>query len=371
MSTAARVVLGALTGALALSVTACGSKDEAPKAERRAKSGTGDKAPAAVAVDASGLRTKAAAFFSSPPAEASPKAYAMSDALVNLGRTLYYDKRLSKNHDVSCNSCHDLANYGVDGEPTSPGHKGQRGDRNSPTVYNAAFHITQFWDGRAADVEAQAKGPVLNPIEMAMPSEEVVVATLGSIPGYQEMFKAAFPDSGITYDNMATAIGAFERRLVTPSAFDKFLAGDDKALDDKALRGLQAFLDTGCTQCHTGPALGGTMYQKLGAVKPYDTKDVGRFALTNNEADRHVFKVPSLRNVAKTGPWMHDGSIADLGQMVEIMAKHQTTKGTLSTDEKTHLLAFLDSLTGELPADYIKAPALPESGPETPKPDPT
>lgn len=349
----------------------CGSKEE-PKRERRAKQGISSSTDATQkALDPASVRKQAKAYFSTPPSEATPKAYAMSDEKIALGRALYFDKRLSKNHDVSCNSCHDLANFGVDGAPTSSGHKGQKGDRNSPTVYNAAFHLAQFWDGRAADVEAQAKGPVLNPIEMAMPSEDVVVATLASIPGYQEQFKAAFPDSGITYDNMATAIGAFERRLVTPGPFDAFLAGDDTSLSPTALRGLQLFMDTGCIQCHTGPALGGTMYQKLGAVKPYDTKDVGRFAVTNNEADRHSFKVPTLRNIAKTGPWLHDGSITDLGQMVEIMARHQTTKGELSAAEKASLLAFLDSLTGTIPEAYVKAPTLPESGPSTPKPDPT
>ncbi len=361
----------ALFGAVVLSVGGCGSKDDAPT-QRRAKQGVSTSSSTATqkALDPASVRKQALTYFATPPAEATPKSYAMSEEKVALGRSLYFDPRLSKNHDVSCNTCHDLAKYGVDGEPTSPGHKGQRGDRNSPTVYNAAFHLAQFWDGRAADVEAQAKGPVLNPIEMAMPSEDAVVATLASIPGYQEQFKKAFPESGITYDNMATAIGAFERRLVTPSPFDDFLAGNDAGINDGALRGLQIFMDTGCIQCHTGPALGGTMYQKLGAVKPYDTKDVGRFALTKNEADRHSFKVPTLRNVAKTGPWLHDGSIVTLENVVEIMAEHQTTKGTLSATEKTAILAFLDSLTGELPAAYIKAPQLPESGPTTPKPDP-
>lgn len=360
-----------LLSVVALSVVGCGSKDE-PKRERRAKKGVQSSSVATQkALDPAAVRRQALAYFSTPPTEATPKAYTMSEEKISLGRTLYFDKRLSKNHDVSCNTCHDLANYGVDGEPTSPGHKGQRGDRNSPTVYNAAFHISQFWDGRAADVEAQAKGPVLNPIEMAMPSEDVVVATLASIPGYQEQFKSAFPESGISFDNMATAIGAFERRLITPSSFDDFLAGDDEGLEPEALRGLQLFIDTGCTQCHTGPALGGTMYQKLGAVKPYDTKDEGRFALTKNETDRYSFKVPGLRNIAKTGPWLHDGSINELGKVIEIMAEHQTTKGSLAPTEKKYLLAFLESLTGRLPNEYIKAPTLPKSGPTTPKPDPS
>ena len=183
-----------------------------------------------------------------------------------------------RNHDIACNSCHPLSGFGADGEATSPGHQGQRGDRNSPTSLNAALHIAQFWDGRAADVEEQAKGPILNPVEMAMPSEAAVVAMLKSIPDYPGLFAAAFPDSAedaVTYDHMATAIGAFERGLVTPGPFDDFLGGDYTALSPDAQKGLELFLDVGCIACHVGPAVGGGMHQKLGLIEPYETRGHG------------------------------------------------------------------------------------------------
>jgi cytochrome c peroxidase len=296
----------------------------------------------------------------------------VTEQKIALGRLLYYDARLSKNHDISCNSCHMLDRYGVDGKPTSPGHRGQLGERNSPTVYNAALHVAQFWDGRANDVEEQAKGPVLNPVEMAMPSEEATVAVLQSIPGYRPLFRAAFPgdDPAISYDNMAKAIGAFERRLLTPSAFDAFLAGDDGVFTDTQLEGLQTFIDVGCVTCHLGPAIGGIHYRKLGLVKPYGTDDVGRFQVTGNEADRQVFKVPSLRNVTQTAPYFHDGSIEKLEDAIRIMGEHQLGR-TLSKQEIASIRTFLRSLTGSVDPRYIAKPKLPESGPETPGPDPT
>jgi cytochrome c peroxidase len=291
---------------------------------------------------------------------------------VELGRMLYFDTRLSKNHDVSCNSCHDLGKYGVDNKATSPGHRKQLGARNSPTVYNAGAHIAQFWDGRAATIEDQAKGPVLNPVEMAMPSEARVVETLKSIPGYVTAFQKAFPGSqdAVTYDNMARAIGAFERQLVTPSRFDKFLGGDADALTDAEKVGLQKFLEQGCQTCHSGPAVGGGSFQKLGLVKPYPSKDQGRFEHTKNEADRMQFRVPSLRNIAKTGPYFHDGSVKDLPTAVRLMADHQFGRPISDGDVKS-IVTFLNVLTGELPRQYIARPKLPASGPKTPRPDPT
>ncbi|MCA9634875.1 MAG: c-type cytochrome, partial [Myxococcales bacterium] len=256
---------------------------------------------------------------------------------------------------------------------TSPGHKGQRGDRNSPTVLNAATHFVQFWDGRAADVEEQALGPILNPVEMAMPSEDAVLKVLKSIPGYADMFAAAFPGEGdpITYKNVGLAIGAFERGLITPSPFDDFLKGNVTALPPDALRGLQLFIDAGCTNCHTGPNLGGTMYQKLGSVKEYKTEDEGRFKITNNEADKHSFKVPGLRNVTRTSPYLHDGSAATLDDVLNIMAEYQTAKGKLDDDERRYLHAFLETLNGTVDEEYVRKPELPESGPKTPAPDPS
>jgi cytochrome c peroxidase len=347
----------ALVLSLALFVMSCaGTKEVAETPD-----------PAAVA-----LAERAAALFGVLPEAVPNPENVGSPARIDLGRMLYYDKRLSKNHDVACNSCHLLDAYGVDGEVTSPGHRGQRGGRNSPTVYNAALHISQFWDGREPDVEAQAKGPVLNPVEMAAPSEAFIVGVLTSIPGYVSAFGAAFPEDepSLSYDNMARAIGAFERRLMTPGRLDDFMAGDWKALDETERRGLTTFLSVGCNSCHTGSALGGRLYRKLGFVFPYETEDIGREAITGNPADRHAFKVPSLRNIAKTGPYLHDGSIVDLSEVVRIMGYHQIGL-KLEDGQIADLVAFLGSLTGEWNAEYIAEPALPESGPDTPAPDPS
>ncbi len=328
---------------------------------------------AVAAVAATGdLAKQASQIFGVLPDEAPNPANPDSDAKVELGRVLYFDARLSKNHDISCNSCHQLDNFGVDNEATSPGHKGQRGGRNSPTTLNAALHIAQFWDGRAVDVEEQAKGPVLNPIEMSMPDEATVETTLRSIPGYAPMFAAAFPgeDEPITFDNMALAIGAFERRLLTPSSFDRFMQGDAGALSAEQKAGLDTFISTGCVSCHMGPAVGGGMYQKLGLVKPYETEDTGRFEVTGNEADKFFFKVPSLRNVTETAPYFHDGSVKSLSEAVRLMARHQLGR-ELDDEQISSILAFLTSLKGTVDPELAAAPNLPESGPETPKPDPS
>jgi cytochrome c peroxidase len=258
----------------------------------------------------------------------------------------------------------------VDNEPTSDGHKGQKGDRNSPTVYNAAGHFVQFWDGRAANVEEQAKGPVLNPVEMAMPGEKQVVAVLKSMPDYVAAFKKAFPEDKdpVTYDNMAKAIGAFERKLVTPARWDKFLGGDQTALTDEEKTGFNAFVAAGCQTCHAGTLLGGNLYQKLGAAKPYpDASDPGRAKVTKADSDKMFFKVPSLRNVEKTGPYFHNGKLTTLDQAVTHMAEYQLGKQLAEADIKS-ILIFLNALTGEIPSEYIKEPALPKSTEKTPKP---
>lgn len=299
------------------------------------------------------------------------KAAGPVEARVVLGRMLYYDQRLSKSQTISCNSCHDLANFGVDGEPTSEGFHGQRGDRNSPTVYNAAAHFVQFWDGRAADVEAQAKGPILNPVEMAMPSEKNVVLVLESMPEYAAAFQRAFPDEKkpITYDNMALAIGAFERGLLTPSRWDRFLNGDKAALTSEEQAGLHAFVAAGCPACHAGALLGANLFQKLGAMKTYpDASDLGRYKVTKSESDKMMFKVPSLRNVAKTGPYFHTGRVATLDQAITQMADYQLDK-RLSGSDISSIVVFLKALTGNVPVEYIQKPALPRSTPRTPKPE--
>jgi cytochrome c peroxidase len=297
---------------------------------------------------------------------------ALSNDAVALGKQLYFDARLSKNQDISCNSCHGLETYGVDNKPTSPGHKGQLGARNSPTVYNAALHSHQFWDGRAKDVEAQALGPILNPVEMAMKDEAAVLAVLRSIPEYQASFKKAFPadKEPLSYANVGKAIGAFERTLVTPSRWDKYLAGDDDALTSAERAGLAKFLDVGCNSCHIGAGVGGRDFKKLGQAKawPTELKDNGRFDATKDAADKHFFKVPSLRNVAKTAPYFHDGSVKTLDEAVKLMAAHQLGKD-LSADDVASIVKFLESLTGELPK--VEKPELPKSTAKTPKADPT
>ncbi len=295
------------------------------------------------------------------PAEMASGANPLTKAKVDLGRMLFYDPRLSKDRDVSCNSCHDLANYGVDGKPVSTGHTGQKGNRNSPTVYHAAGHIAQFWDGRAADVEEQAKGPVLNPVEMAMASEKEVTEALRGIPGYAAPFRAAFPGEAqpVTFDNMAKAIGAFERKLVTPARWDRFLAGDHAAITEFERLGHHEFMHGGCATCHNGAFVGGRAFQKLGAEKPWPVEtDLGRYGLTKLASDRMVFKVPSLRNVEKTGPYFHDGGVATLEEAVRLMAKHQLNT-TLVPEQEKMIVAWLKTLTGEIPRDYIKAPKLP------------
>ena len=313
------------------------------------------------------------AMFAPLPSRFDTPANPATPEKIALGRMLYFDPRLSKAQDLSCASCHALDRGGADAERFSKGHLGKLGGRNAPTVFNAAGQIAQFWDGRAPTVEEQAKGPVLNPVEMAMPDPAYVLTVLHSIPGYVTAFQAAFPGEKdpITYDNFGRAVGAFERGLVTPTRFDELLAGKDDALDATEKAGLALFLSTGCTTCHQGPLVGGSMYMKLGLVEPYaNTADQGRFAVTKQDADRMFFKVPSLRNVADTPPYFHDGSIADLPTAVKTMARLQLGK-QLSDDDTASIVTFLRALSGKPAADYIAPPKLPPSGPKTPKPDRT
>jgi cytochrome c peroxidase len=307
-----------------------------------------------------------------PLPEALPvKTGGVEEQRVLLGRMLYYDARLSKSQTISCNNCHKLDAYGVDNEPTSEGYRNQRGDRNSPTVYNAAAHFVQFWDGRAADVEAQAKGPILNPVEMAMASDKQVVAVLKSMPEYVGAFRRAFPKEKdpVTFDNAANAIGTFERKLLTPARWDNFLKGDPAALTPDEQAGFNVFYETGCETCHAGALVGGNLYQKLGNVKPYpDTTDPGRFKVTKDDGDRMIFKVPSLRNVEKTGPYFHNGKVRKLGDAVRQMAEYQLGK-KLSPEEVASIVSYLHSLTGVVPAEFIKPPVLPQSTANTPKPE--
>ena len=297
----------------------------------------------------------------------------LTQAKIDLGRQLFFDPRLSKNQKISCNTCHLLDHYGVDGLPTSVGHRGQHGTRNSPTVYNAAGFFAQFWDGRADTVEQQATGPILNPVEMALASPDQAVKVLNSIPEYREAFKKSFPAEGnpVTFNNAAHAIGAFERRLITPSRWDEYLRGKQDALTVPELEGLKLFTNIGCMVCHTGEFVGGAMFQKVGIVEEWpDQRDQGRFVVTKQETDRMMFKVPTLRNVAKTAPYFHDGSVGTLDAAVRRMGRYQLGL-TLSDQETSSIVTWLGSLTGELPLEYIKTPELPPSTPETPTSDPT
>lgn len=290
-----------------------------------------------------------------------PEAADHNTPLARLGKQLYFETALSINRELSCNSCHPVDRYGVDNLPTSPGHEGKTGDRNSPTVYNAYFHVAQFWDGRAKDLVEQAKGPILNPVEMGMPDERMAVKRISAKKEYQQLFVAAFPGSEnpISYDHMALAIAEFEKTLRTPAPFDAFVAGELSALNSRQLRGLKTFMESGCTTCHLGPGLGGNLFQKFGLVKgPYwvftDSRlhDRGKAEVSGNAAEEFVFKVPSLRNVEKTGPYFHDGSVAGLERAVHVMGITQLGR-ELTEDEVKDIAAFLQSLTGEIPAHAL------------------
>ncbi len=324
-------------------------------------------APALCAIDISADRLRP---FAPLPAVANSATNPITEDKVALGRMLYFEPRLSRSQTLSCNSCHDLAKYGVDAEPTSTGFRGQHGARNAPTVYNAAAHFVQFWDGRAADVEAQAKGPMMNPVEMAMPSEKHVVELLNSIPEYGTLFRKAFPGSDpVTLDHAAAAIGAFERKLMTPSRWDAFLNGDASALSDAEKSGFIKFSDAGCPACHNGPLLGGNSYKKLGVAKRWpDGKDRGRATISKDSGDKFVFKVPSLRNIAKTGPYFHNGSVPALDSAITTMAEYQLGR-RLSAEDVKSIATWMDTLTGQLPAEYITPPQLPPSTAKTPRPE--
>ncbi|MBI4715627.1 MAG: cytochrome-c peroxidase [Nitrospirae bacterium] len=283
------------------------------------------------------------AFFQPLPDAAGNPDNPLNDSKIALGKMLFLDGRLSKSGFISCNSCHNLATGGVDNLPTSIGHGWQLGPRNAPTVLNAALHFTQFWDGRAKDVEEQAQGPVLNPKEMAA-TKELVLDRIKSIPEYVALFSKAFPGEKepLTYENIAKAIAAFERTLLTPSRFDRFLKGDDKALTADEKKGLKLVVDKGCIACHRGPLMGGNSFQKL----ELGDSDMGRFEATKNDAEKKFFKVPTWRNVALTYPYFHDGSVWTLEEAVRIMGEKQL-KIQLADQEVADITAFLKSLTGE------------------------
>lgn len=295
-------------------------------------------------------------------------------AKIELGAMLYFDPRLSESHTIACNSCHQIGLGGTDGMGTSLGHRWQKGGRNAPTVLNAVFNVAQFWDGRAKDLEAQAGGPMANPIEMAT-THPHVIEMLKKIPGYKTKFEAAFPgdNAPIIIGNVTKAIAVFEATLTTPNApFDKYLKGEEKALDADQKAGLRLFIDKGCAGCHDGVNIGGARYAQFGVVEKPNAEilppgDKGRANVTSVKDDEYVFRVPSLRNVELTPPYFHTGKVWGLEQSVAIMG--QTQVGAKLNNEEVKLItAFLKSLTGDQPK--VVYPTLPPSTEGTPTPQP-
>ena len=291
---------------------------------------------------------------------------------VELGKMLFFDPRLSASQIISCNSCHNLSTGGVDAGSTSIGHGWQKGPRRAPTVLDAVFNVAQFWDGRAEDLKAQAKGPIQAGVEMnATPA--LVEATLNSMPGYVEHFKKAFPQetSPVTFDNVTKALEAFEATLITPgSRFDQFLEGDANALNAQEKDGLKLFMGKGCSTCHNGINVGGEAYFPFGVIERpgadiLPANDKGRFAVTKTASDEYVFRAGPLRNVALRAPYFHSGQVWSLKQAVAIMGTSQLGQN-LTDQEEDAIVAFLDTLTGEQPK--VELPILPPRTDATPLP---
>ncbi|MDF3932084.1 cytochrome-c peroxidase [Pseudomonas citronellolis] len=324
---------------------------------------------AAAQANADILRDNANSIFKPIPEQASDK---LDGKQVELGRQLFFEPRLSASHVISCNTCHNIGTGGADNVPASSGHAWQKGARNSPTVFNAVFNVAQFWDGRAKDLEEQAKGPVQNPVEMHNTPKNVE-ATLRSMPEYVTAFEKAFPGDKqpVSFDNMARALQAFESTLITPdSRFDQYLKGNEDALDAKEKKGLQTFMSSGCISCHNGVNLGGQAYFPFGLVKKPDGKvlpsgDKGRFEVTKTQNDQYVFRAAPLRNIALTAPYFHSGQVWDLEEAVAIMGTAQLGK-QLNTEEVGDIVAFLKTVTGKQPK--VEYPLLPPSTASTPKP---
>mgnify|MGYP001814181030 CR=1 FL=1 len=290
-------------------------------------------------------------------------------AQVELGKKLYFDPRLSRSGFISCNSCHNLSMGGTDNLKTSIGHNWQQGPINAPTVLNSSLNVAQFWDGRARDLKEQAGGPIENPKEMAF-SHTLTVDVLRSIPEYAIEFRQVFGAGEITIDEVTEAIAEFEKTLVTPNGrFDRWLLGEEKAITADEKAGYELFKTSGCVACHNGEAVGGTSFQKMGVVEPYQTSNPaeGRIAVTGKDADRFSFKVPTLRNVELTYPYFHDGEAATLTDAVDLMGRLQLGR-TYTPEENAQIVAFLKTLTGDQPR--FELPVLPPSRDDTPPPRP-
>lgn len=313
--------------------------------------------------------TEAPASLRNEPVKPIEPAVVADPALVELGKKLYFDPRLSMSGFISCNSCHNLSMGGSDNLKTSIGHRWTKGPVNAPTVLNSSMNIAQFWDGRAKDLKEQAGGPMANPDEMAF-SHDLAIQLLQSIPGYVEEFSKVFGTDQIDIDQLTQAIAAFEETLVTPnSRFDQWLKGDDTAITAEELEGYELFKSSGCIACHYGSALGGNSFQKMGVVEPYNSASQaeGRVSVTGDEADRFKFKTPILRNVELTYPYFHDGEAATLSEAVDVMGRIQLGK-VFDKGENAKIVAFLKTLTGDQPR--IELPLLPPSSDDTPRPVP-
>lgn len=295
-------------------------------------------------------------------------------AKIELGKMLFFDPRLSMDGTISCNTCHNVMFHGGDGRPVGAGIHGQRGGRGSPTVWNSAYHSVQFWDGRAASLEEQALGPLINSVEMGMTSHDLVIERIKQIPGYIQAFKKVFPkDKEPTIQNAAKAIAAYERTLITPnSPFDKYMKGNKKAMTAQQIRGMKLVDEIGCTSCHTGvnfageglkmgegnyqpfPQIPGSKYDKM-----YDlTSDPGRYEVTKKAEDKNHWRVPTWRNVAVTAPYFHNGKVKTLDEAVRVMAKTQLDMD-LKDNQVEDIVAFLNALTGEFPKQTM--PQLPNT----------
>lgn len=294
--------------------------------------------------------------FAAEPIQPIPETMPVNWDKAALGRTLFFDKRLSGNGQLNCASCHGLNTGGVDNLVTATGINGQKGPINVPSVYNAVFNIAQFWNGRAKDLAAQAAGPVTNPVEMGSHDWGGVAAAISEVPEYQDQFAAIYGPAPISKTTVTNAIAEYEKTLITPdSAFDLYLKGHDDALTDQEKRGYARFKAIGCSGCHSGVAVGGDAYEIMGLEGPYfaDRKskltdvDEGRFAFTHEVSDTRRFKVPNLRNVALTWPYFHDGSKKDLNAAVRSMATYQTTDHDISDRDVADIVAFLKTLTGK------------------------
>jgi len=318
------------------------------------------------AEDAAILLTRAQALFQPLPQEVDTASPPTSPARVALGRMLFFEPRWTVEGNVSCATCHQPALYGTDALARSIGAQHRTHPRHAPTVLNAALNFVQHWWGDRQTLEEQAEQALVGVFSSGQPDQAAVTARLEAIKGYALLFQHAFPDEAtpITSANIGKALGAYERTLLTPAPFDTFLRGETHALPPRAQAGLEHFMSRGCVACHNGVGIGGQMFQKFGLVEEYwkatgsQEIDKGRFGVTQDPADLYVFKVPSLRNVAMTPPYFHDGSVATLEEAVQVMGRVQLGV-TLPDAEISEIVAFLGTLTGALPASFATAPTLP------------